>query len=40
MQVGVELVKRVYSVIKDLSNFLLFLRYLFDFDDRYREVLE
>jgi hypothetical protein len=40
MQVGVELVKRVYSIIKDLGNFLQFIRYLFGFDERYKTVLE
>ena len=40
MQVGVELLKRVYSIIIDLGNFIQFLRYLFGFDERYRTVLE
>jgi len=36
MQVAVELVKRVYSVIKDLANFMQFMRYLFGFEERYK----
>lgn len=40
MQVAVELVKRVYSVIKDITNFVQFLKYLLTNDERYKEVLE
>lgn len=40
MQVAVELLKRVYSAIKDLTNFIQFLRYLIGSDDRYKNVLE
>ena len=37
---AVELIRRIYSTIKDLSNFLQLLRYLFTVDDRYKEVVE
>ena len=40
MQVGVELTKRVYSSIHDLSNFVQFIRHLMTQDSRYKDVLE
>lgn len=39
-QIAVELVKRVYSAVRDFTVFIQFMRYLFGADEQYKEVLE
>jgi hypothetical protein len=40
LDLAAQLLMRIFSVIKDLSNFLQLLRYLLSADERYKDVIE